>query len=144
MTEDERKHEQFQYWLASMDEAIDAFVDGLPESTRSALDLTPASLNALEAVVLDKYATLAQAKAPQSATFVDGAARYFGEVLRKGTGAKWELRTNDKKFVFYGLPILVGGMVAAAPVCPLTTITSCVDRRRGTFLKGIYDNLTTA
>ena len=120
----EDRREQFQYWLASMDEAIEAFIDFVPDDRRSAFDMTPQSLDALEYFILQ-----------------EGAARYFGEVLRRGTGAKWAINTNDEKFVFYGLPILFGGLIAAVPVCPLTTITSCVDRRRGSYLRTIFENL---
>lgn len=38
------KHDQFQYWLAYMDEAIEAFLGALPETYKSALDGSPASL----------------------------------------------------------------------------------------------------
>jgi hypothetical protein len=143
MSDEQPKHEQFQYWLASMDEAIDAFLSGLPESQRTALDQTPASLAALEQLLLARYASPSEARPQDQAKFLDGAARYFGEVLRKGTGAKWELRTSDPKSVFYGVPVLFGGKIASVPVCPLTSVTASLDRRTGVFLKKVYDNMTS-
>lgn len=139
----EQQQEQFQYWLAYMDEAIDAFLAGLPESQRAALDHTAGSLNSLEQLLLARYPSPSEAQPPEQAKFLDGAARYFGEVLRKGTGAKWELRTSEPKSVFYGLPILFGGKIASVPICPLTSVTASLDRRTGAFLKKIYDNMVS-
>lgn len=125
-----------------MDEALVNFACSLPESCRGLLDDSPASLEPLERLFLEKYSSPKQAMEPNQATFLDGAARYFGEVLRRGTGSKWQLRRDDEDFVYYGLPILFGGTIKVMAVCPLTSMTTLLDRRTGRFLSSAYARLT--
>lgn len=142
MSDVDRK-EQFQYWLAHMDDALDAFIAGLPEPTRSLMDATPESLDALEALLLSRYVDVASAKRVSEATFIDGAARYVGEVLRKASGGNWAIELKDTRFVFFGLPILKGGTIGRMPECPLTMVTASLDRRIGTYLSSIVASLST-
>lgn len=124
----------FQYWLANMDDALDEFISSAPVGVREKLDLSANSLNVLEQLVLDRYKSPAEAKPPNEAKFVDGAARYFGEVLRRNTGSKWMIRFDDQKDVHYGKPILWGGKIKSVADCPLTAIIAATDRRTGGYL----------
>lgn len=142
MDKNENKHDQFQYWLAYMDEAIEAFLASLPNNLKDALDGSPESLAHLEQILLEKYPSPAEAKQPGESRFLDGAARYYGEILRKGTGSKWDMRLDDKDFVFHALPILYGGRIRTVPICPLTSLTTLLDRRTGKFLTNAYARLT--
>lgn len=138
---DDPNLDQFQYWLAHMDDALSQFKSMLPENIEISLDLTVNSLDLLEEVILDKYKNPNELKAPQSKFFLDGSSRYFGEVLRISTQSKWSIEYEDKSFVFYGLPILAGGKLGKTPICPLTTITACADRRNGFYLSKIVKNM---
>jgi len=140
MSDDSRK-DAFQFWLMDMDDAIDRFVQSAPADVRSSLDLTGASLDAIEALVLARYKTPADTRSAQEAAFLDGAARYVGEVLRVATGSKWSIRFDDPKFVFHGLPILTGGTLTV-PCCPLTTVTASTDRRTGRYFSLLLGNAT--
>jgi len=135
------KHDQFQYWLAYMDEALEAFLDSLPEQCKRKLDGSAASLVHLEQMLLEKYPSLSEARHSSEKAFLDGAARYYGEILRQGTNSKWELQLDDKDSVFYGVPVLNGGRIEAVPICPLTNITALLSRRTGDFLKNAYARL---
>lgn len=135
---DVARHDQFQYWLAYMDEAIEGFLGSLPEKYKDTLDGSPESLTQLEQMFLEKYPSPKEARSSAESAFLDGAARYYGEILRKGTGSKWELQLDDKHSVFYGIPVLNGGKIEAVPICPLTNITALLDRRTGDFLETIY------
>jgi hypothetical protein len=67
--------ELFQYWLAQMDDALNAFVASAPDSVRPQLDGASTSLDALEAWLLTQFGSVADAKASSAANLVDGAAR---------------------------------------------------------------------
>lgn len=139
---DDTLGEGFQYWLADMDDAIDRFVQAAPDAARSRLDLSAESLDALEALVLARYKTPADTKPADQAAFLDGAARYFGEVLRRGTDSSWTIRHDDPAHAFHGLPILKGGKLGEMPCCPLTTVTAATDRRTGHYFSTIFRNMT--
>ena len=139
---DYSSNDRFQFWLMDMDDAIDRFVQSAPEDFRHRLDRTPASLDALEEWVLARYKSPTDTKSAEEAVFLDGAARYLGEVLRTGTASKWTIRFDDPKYVFHGLPILKGGKLGEMPCCPLTTVTAATDRRTGRYFSTILRNVS--
>jgi hypothetical protein len=132
--------EQFQFWLAHMDDALEKFLGALPPSVRKQLDGEPASLDKLEEWLLSRYPTVADTKPPTEASTLDGASRYVGEIFRRVTYSKWTTENGDLKFAFYGLPILKGGKLFRMPACPLTMVTASIDRRTGQYLSTIVSN----
>ncbi len=132
--------DDFEYWLASMDDRVESFLASLPPESGQRLDFSPDSLDVLERLVLDKYPDTRTMLSPTESRFVDGAASYLGEVFRKTIGGKWDIRFDDPKFAFYGLPILVGGTSQKTVLCPLTMATASADRRTGTYLRTILEN----
>jgi len=137
---DDKRREDFQYWLADMDDAIDRFLGGLPAEFRARLDLSPASLDALEAWILERYPNTQEMLAPSESRHVDGLARYIGETFRTAIGGRWEIRLDDTKYVFYGKPQLTDFSAKPTPVCPLSLATASADRRTGTFLSDVLDS----
>jgi hypothetical protein len=129
--------DQFQTWLTHMDDAIEAFVASAEEPLRRQLDGTPASLDKLEAWLLSRYASVADNRPASEAMFIRGAARYLGEILHIATGSKWTIENRDKKFVYFGLPILHDGKFGQTPACPMTMVTASLDRRTGRYLSTI-------
>lgn len=73
--------------------------------------------------------------------WVNALAGYIGETFRKKNGSQWTIRKDAPKFAFYGLPILVGGFKQATPLCPVALATATADRRTGSYLRTIFDNL---
>ena len=134
--------DRFQFWLMEMDDAIDRFVQSAPTELRERLDRSAASLDVLEDWVLARYKSPADTRPAHEAQFLDGAARYLGEVLRVNTGSRWTIRFDDPKFAFHGLPILKGGKLAEVPCCPLTTVTAATDRRTGRYFSTILRSVS--
>jgi hypothetical protein len=116
----------FGYWLDHMDDAVADFRSDLPAEVAAQLDGSPGSLRALEAWLLDRYPSLARARAASEMLAIDGAARYAGEVFRVGLGAEWRLGRVPE----LDLPI---------PVCPMVLVTEATNRRTGDYLMSVFD-----
>ncbi|WP_040309496.1 hypothetical protein [Asticcacaulis biprosthecium] len=134
------KHDQFEFWLMDMDDAIERFQKTVPQTNSTLLDFSPESLIAVEAFVLARYAKIEDTRPMTEAALLDGAARYVGQVFRKHLGGKWVIEFKDDKNAFYGLPQLAGMAGQRGQVSPLTLITASVDRRTGKFIRIIFDN----
>ena len=134
-------HDQFQIWLMEMDNSIDQLKASLPATSRSALDGSDASLDAVESLVLQRYADPQALLQSSELSFHDGMARYVGEIFRRRTGSKWSLDLTEPKRMFYGVPALTGGHLKAS-LCPLTMLTALADRRSGSYLSTILRNLS--
>lgn len=133
--------EKFEYWLFEMDDALDCFLESLPSNTRSSLDFSPASLDAIESWLLSTYDSVQSVKQPDQAAILDGAARYIGETFRRNLGGKWMIETSDSDYVFFGIPTLSGCRGQQTSLCPLALATASVDRRRGNYLRTIFENM---
>jgi hypothetical protein len=131
------RREDFEYWLADMDDALERLFKMVPPELRARLDFSPASLDALEAWILERYASTNAMLGQSESLIVDGLARYIGETFRKAIGGRWEIRLDDPKYVFYGKPQLTGFSDRPTPVGPLSLATASADRRTGRFLSGV-------
>jgi hypothetical protein len=131
---------QFQAWLGYMDSALASFKLELPVELRSKLDYSVASLDALEEWLLQRYTSISDIKAKSESLFLDGSARYVGEVFRGVTRSEWSIQLDDPKRVYFGLPVLLGGKLGPAADCPITLVTASLNRRSGTYLSGIVKN----
>src|SRR5689334_3350326 len=100
--------DDFKYWLADMDDALERFFQFLPEPVRARLDYSPESLDALESWILARYPDTKAMLGPSESRVVDGLARYIGETYRKQIGGRWNIRLDDPKYAFYGIPELTG------------------------------------
>ena len=125
--------DKFQAWLFEMDNALDRFLQSFPAEVATKLDFSQESLNELEALVLKRYGHIDETRPSSEARFLDGAARYVGEVFRKKLSGAWIIELDDEKDIFYGLPQLRGMRGQRAQLCPLTMVTASVDRRTGDF-----------
>lgn len=135
-----KESDQFQFWLMDMDDALERFMQSVPRQTAAALNSSAESLEILEGLILAQYATVAEAKAPEQAKRLDGYARYIGELFRRHFGGKWKIELDDPKNAFYRLPQIAGMRGQQVPLCPLTMVTTAVDRRTGKFLRTIFNN----
>jgi hypothetical protein len=131
--------EDFDFWVEDMDDALDRFRDRLPPQVSDALDGSPKSLDALEAWLLERYPDTESMLAEDQAETVDGAARYVGEILRRGTtGGYWDINLNDERQAFYGLPVVTTAD-KPTPDAPTTLVTAAGNRRTGTYLRGVIE-----
>lgn len=128
--------EDFEYWLASLDDFLEQFIDAFPEEDRHQLDFSPKSLDVVEAWVLRKYPDFDDIVKPSESQTVNGVACYVGEVYRKQLDAKWVIHLDDPSYAYYGLPILVWGKEVE---CPLSVVTASADRRTGDFMRSLLE-----
>ena len=135
-----KRKEDFEYWLTDMDDALDRFFGTLPQSLRSRLDYTEESLDALEHWILDRCDSPSALLEPSSKELLDGLARYVGETFRKQIGGHWEIRLDDPKYAFFGIPQLTGFSDKPTPVSAHSLVTASTDRRTGTYLRTVLQN----
>jgi hypothetical protein len=136
----DKRKDDFEYWLFEMDDALEQFVEGVAEPTRSRLDFSVTSLDALEAWTLERYTSPEELMKPEAKQVLDGLARYIGETFRKQIGGHWRIRLDDEKYAFFGLPELTGFSERQTPVCPHSLATAMTDRRNGNYLRTILEN----
>ncbi|QDV30217.1 hypothetical protein Spb1_21450 [Planctopirus ephydatiae] len=133
--------DEFELWLSSMDDTIELFISRQSSHIQRDLDFSPMSLDIVESIILDSYSnTTAMLDLSQSYA-VNELACYVGETFRKNLNWKWDLRTDDPAFVFYGIPILVNRDSSGDPECPLSLTTAAADRRKGHYLRTILHNI---
>ena len=89
--------DDFEYWLADMDDALERFVAGLPEQVSRKLDFSLGSLDVLEQWTLEKYPNVASTRGQAESSTLDGLARYVGETFRRELGGRWEIRLDGLK-----------------------------------------------
>jgi hypothetical protein len=138
--EREQREEEFQYWLAHMDDALEEFLAGLPRETAQKLDSSIESIDVVEKLLIDRYESYEAAKRSGDTRFFDGCARYVGETIRKHIGGKWNMVLDDKKNVHYGVPRIQGFTVPMSPMAPLHMCLAATDRRKGNYITGVIRN----
>jgi hypothetical protein len=133
--------DDFEYWLADMGDALDRFLESLPREIRSRLDYSIESLDALESWILSTYPDSKDMLPMEESTRVGGAARYIGQTIRKNIGGHWDINLDRPHIAFYGIPIVTGFSPTPTPMCPLAMATSTANRRTGTYLRTILENM---
>jgi hypothetical protein len=134
----EKECDDFQYWLMDMEDSLERFLGNYSEEIRDTLDYTPKSTLILEDLILKKYDSVEPALKRSEAEFMDGCARYIGEVFRLTAGCHWDIELDDPSDVYYDLPQVVNGNNQSGPIAPLSLATAALDRRTGHY---IYDVL---
>jgi hypothetical protein len=132
--------DDFEYWIVDMDDALNRFMQILPEPLREKLNYSPASLDYLEAWILDCYPNTSAMLENSQSQIVDGAARYIGETFRRAIGGYWDIRLDDPNTAFFGVPILIGFEERSTPIAPLALATASADRRTGNFIRSVLEN----
>lgn len=126
--------EEFQTWLAldlDVREEFYALMGGDP-------GVEVDSLDPLEAWLLDRFATGEDALRLDQRGVTDAAARHVGRVLVLNVDdAVWEIDLDDENSLYYRLPVV--RFADGTEECPLTMVTTCLDRREGTFLRELTE-----
>jgi len=131
--------DQFQYWLANMDDTLEDFLARLPAEVRERLNGSPESLDALEVWLLERYPTTSAIMSDDELSNLDGATCYVGEVFRKALGGHWRIRLDDSKYAFHGIPELWFLEEKDTPVAPITLVTASLDRRTGKYISLVFN-----
>jgi len=134
-------YETFQYWLASMDEALNEFLSSLPPSISEKLDYSQESLDVLESWWLSEFQSISDLRNADPDFLVDGVSRYIGETIRVNIGGIWEISLEDPVNAYYGLPVVTKYKTKSTPICPLTLATACLDRRDGNYWSKLLINV---
>jgi hypothetical protein len=136
------ERESFEAWRDTMDVSLESFLSELPPDVAEQLDGSEESLDVLEAWLLDRYGEPKDMRPRDERFRVDGAARYFGEVLRKALGGRWDIELDKPRSAFAGVPIIRdAGPPGGPPVAPMFAVSAATDRRTGTFLSGMVRSL---
>ncbi len=132
--------EDFEFWLASMDDALGELFARVPKPLAARLDFSPESLDALEGWLLDRFPSLEATEPRSAAQELDQAARYVGETYRRSLGGRWDIELEDEGYAYFGRPQLVGLSDPDTPESPLALVTTAVDRRSGHFLRSLLEH----
>jgi hypothetical protein len=124
--------EAFQIWLVSeleVREELYAMMGADP-------GLDEASLDAVEAFLLARYASPDDALRLDQRNVLDAAARHIGLVMVLNIdGAEWQIDLDNKDSVYYRLPII--RFSDGVEECPLSMATAALDRRTSEFLRTV-------
>jgi hypothetical protein len=128
--------EEFQTWLA-----IDLDVrEELYALLGHPLDVDLGSLDQLESWLLDRYPDPDAVLALGQRDIADAAARHVGRVIVLNVDdAVWDIELDDEDDVFYRLPII--RWPDGVEDCPLARVTTCLDRRTGSYLREHVEGL---
>jgi hypothetical protein len=129
--------DKFEVWLADMDDALERFLNTVPSSVGESLDFSPGSLAPLEQWIPDRYPTVESILRPAESQVVDALARYVGETFRRSLNGRWEIRFDDPKYAFYGLPQVTTSSRSPTPIAPITLVSAAAERRSGQFLENV-------
>ena len=133
--------DDFEYWLIDMDDAIDRMVAELPADLQPKLDYSPGSLDVIESIILARYSDVDKMIAPDQARIVDGYARYIGETFRRNIGGHWDVDLENDRNVYFQIPVLTAYEENPTPIAPLGLATASADRRTGSYLRRILENI---
>ncbi|MFE0193049.1 hypothetical protein [Streptomyces sp. NPDC058989] len=99
------QHPWLTGWLAEREQhfAVWAEETGRPAGT---WDFSPASLDALEALVRERFTTKDAFKTAKEGAFLQGACWYVGEVARRDRGAAWAYRDPIEGNTRTGKPLM--------------------------------------
>ncbi|MBV7435034.1 hypothetical protein KRX19_08360 [Cardiobacteriaceae bacterium TAE3-ERU3] len=143
MVDKEEAFDLFQYWLMDMPDAKERMMDRLPAEVKNRLDYSIESLDILEAYLLSQYASIDEID-QEPPDIINGYAIYVGETFRKVAKSltkieptKWTIELDDTDNAYYNIPII---RLGAYIKCPITLVTSSLDRRRGNYISNILKN----
>lgn len=127
----------FDAWLEHMPASLE-YLEVLAPQVADRLDFSPASLDALEGFLLQKFPTFESFESVPTAEW-DAYGRYVGEVFRRVLGGQWELYWDRPSNVHHNRPVILGypGQQVATDPHGLTHVS--LDRRTGNFLSGILE-----
>jgi hypothetical protein len=132
--------EGFEGWVVFIDATIKQLLDELPEDVAQRLNFTPESLDALEGWLLSKYDSPAAILQPSENWYLDRAAKYVGETIRRNAGGEWDINLDNPNVAFYGVPV-IKRVESNYTDCPASLVTASLDRRRGNFIRKIVKNM---
>lgn len=106
-------------WLSEVEDALQYFLDWLPDEISNQLDFSPQSLDIIERWVQARCSDRMEIVGGQHPEITDGAAIYVGEVFRRALGGHWDIPMNNPTAKTYQRPIVKVRDKPALAVCPV-------------------------
>lgn len=100
MNTKERLQDKFELFMFNMSDYLDD-LQSKSEQLGYNLDYTLKSLNDLE-----DYLTKNEVN--ENSDDIESIACYFGEVVRKNVGGRWDCDLKDESDLYYGKPVIIG------------------------------------
>ncbi len=130
----DKKRDWFEWWLTINPDRIYELFDSLPTELVEKLDYSVVSLLVFEEYLIVNY-TYEDIIKEENREMLDNLSRYVGEVARRNLKeAKWDLYLKDKKNIYYNVPIISAPNIFGGMFCPLYSLTTAINRRKGDFL----------
>ena len=127
----DQKHE-FDVWLTFMDDRLGELMQQLPKDVASQLDFTPESLFVIENWLMSQFSGPYELM-EKDKYLLDKVACYLGEVIRISLGGHWGIDYSDPNDAYCGIPTI--RTEGEPPICPLTMVTTSLDRRKGNLME---------
>ncbi|WP_455062856.1 hypothetical protein [Prevotella fusca] len=131
--------ENFQDWIFFISDKMEYFTGEFAKENGLVLDYSIKSLDELEGWILSNFKhhndLIAQKK------LLDYITIYIGETFRKYIGGKWYIDLENKKNVFYSMPVLTDKTYRGLlHVSPMTYATASISRNKGNYISTILLN----
>ena len=128
-------YEEFQTWVAKDLEVREELYAIMGKDLGADVE----SLDELEAFLLARYRDPDEALRLDQRGILDAAVRHVELVMILNIeGAQWAIDLDTEDSAFYRLPVI--RLKDDADVCPLTMVTTALDRRTGHFLRTVVEN----
>lgn len=126
--------DEFESWLAIDMEILEE----LEALMGIELGVDEQSLDPLESFLLQRFRTPDEALTLEQRGVLDAAARQVGLVMVLGVDdARWDINLDDPEDIYYRLPVV--RFRDGAADCPLTAVTTALDRRTGNLLRSLVE-----
>ncbi|MDJ1482461.1 hypothetical protein QNI16_18300 [Cytophagaceae bacterium YF14B1] len=134
--EKEEKRENFVAWVTFIEDRVDEWKAGLPESISSKLTYKIDSLDVIESYFLANF-TRDSIKDVANKYAIDAFASYIGETLRlHWPNAKWVIELDDKDSVDFNTPVIKVPVGSGIP--PYALVRRVLLENRGNYLTHFY------
>lgn len=127
----------FLRWVSETENGIATLLDLVDPGTAADLDFELNSLDTLEAWLLRSFSDYRDLLLEENFGAYDGAARYFGEVLRRAVEGEWVACLEDLRSSNFGYPSIDNYSNRGARIMPHFCITAAIDRKLGNYLSSI-------
>ena len=131
--------DDFEHWLFEMDDRLGDLVNALPADVSAKMDYSADSLSLLEGWLLENYRSSDDILQEPHKRTLDMLARYVGETFRKALGGIWSIDLENRRSVYYRMPVVEKS--GCWVECPLSLVTASVDRRTGRFMVGVLNSI---
>jgi len=105
-------------------------------------DLSVASLDPLDAFLMQSFGKSADILKKEAAPVHDAAAAYIGEVYLRNIGSEWDWEmVYPENHMYYGWPVVESIEVATLMVCPHGSVMSRLNQRTDMTLRKAYEKI---